>query len=113
VVEGPGHEIYVDEPEQCITGTSPTFSGHPIAPPVSRNFSPIVIGDYEGRSREYVAKVHDGFRPALRTAMFKRFQDLETNFCPFKNSPNAAWSVGRKDSRLRRSKHPAPLSALK
>jgi bifunctional non-homologous end joining protein LigD len=73
--------------------------------PVSRNFSPIVIGDYEGRSREYVTKVHDGFRPALRTAMFKRFQDLETNFCPFKNSPNAAWSVGRKDSRLRRSKN--------
>jgi hypothetical protein len=43
------------------------------------------FGDYEGRSLKYVAKVHGGFTPATRAAVFKRFQGLETNLCPFKN----------------------------
>src|SRR5258706_7646442 len=54
-----------------------------------RNFSATLIGDYEGRALKYVAKVHGGFTPPLRAAVFKRFQGLETKTCPFKNLPEA------------------------
>jgi len=38
---------------------------------------------------KYVAKVHGGFMPTVRTALFKRFHGLETKTCPFKNLPEA------------------------
>jgi DNA ligase D-like protein (predicted ligase) len=65
--------------------------------PAGRNFDAILIGDYEGHALKYVAKVHGGFTPAVRTAVFKRFQGLETDTCPFKNLPEARrgqWSEG-------------------
>jgi bifunctional non-homologous end joining protein LigD len=46
---------------------------------------------------KYVAKVHGGFTPAVRAAVFKRFQGLETKTCPFKNLPEARrgqWGEG-------------------
>ena len=65
--------------------------------PVGRNFGAILIGDYEGRALNYVAKVHGGFTPALRRAIFERFKGLETKTCPFKNLPEARrgpWGEG-------------------
>ena len=65
--------------------------------PSGRNFDAILIGDYEGRALKYVAKVHGGFRPAVRTALFKQFQGLETKTCPFENLPEARrgqWGEG-------------------
>jgi bifunctional non-homologous end joining protein LigD len=53
--------------------------------PAGRNFGGILIGDYEGRTFKYVAKVHGGFTSAMRAAVFKRFDGLETETCPFKN----------------------------
>jgi DNA ligase D-like protein (predicted ligase) len=50
--------------------------------PAGRNFDAILIGDYEGRALQYVAKVHGGFTPAPRAAVFKRFHRLETKTCP-------------------------------
>ncbi len=38
-----------------------------------------------------------GFTPALRAALFKRFEGLETKTCPFKNLPEARrgpWGEG-------------------
>jgi bifunctional non-homologous end joining protein LigD len=60
--------------------------------PAGRNFGAILIGDYQGRALNYVAKVHGGFTPALHVAVFKRFHGLATNTCPFKNLPE-----GRRD----------------
>src|ERR1700693_3551680 len=57
--------------------------------PAGRNFDAILIGDYDGRALRYVAKVHGGFTPAMRAAVFKRFNGLETKSCPFKNLPEA------------------------
>jgi ATP-dependent DNA ligase len=57
--------------------------------PGGRNFDAILIGDYEGRALQYVAKVHGGFTPAVREAVFKRFRGLETKTCPFRNLPEA------------------------
>ena len=65
--------------------------------PAGRNFGAILIGDYEGRALKYVAKVHGGFTPAMRVAVFKRFHGLETKTCPFKNLPEARrgpWGEG-------------------
>jgi bifunctional non-homologous end joining protein LigD len=57
--------------------------------PAGRNFGAILIGDYEERALKYVAKVHGGFTPPLRAAVFKQFEGLETKTCPFKNLPEA------------------------
>jgi bifunctional non-homologous end joining protein LigD len=65
--------------------------------PAGRNFDAILIGDYDGRALRYVAKVHGGFTPAMRAAVFKRFNGLETKNCPFKNLPegrHGQWGEG-------------------
>jgi bifunctional non-homologous end joining protein LigD len=65
--------------------------------PGGRNFDAILIGDYEGGELTYVAKVHGGFTPTLRAAVFKGFQGLETKTCPFKNLPESRrgqWGEG-------------------
>jgi ATP-dependent DNA ligase len=65
--------------------------------PGVRNFDGILIGYYEGRELLYVAKVHGGFTPAARDAVFKRFRGLETNRCPFANLPEThrgQWGEG-------------------
>jgi ATP-dependent DNA ligase len=69
--------------------------------PAGRNFDAILIGDYEGRTLRYVAKVRAGFTPAMRVALFKQFDGIETKQCPFKNLPEARpRPVGRRtDSR--------------
>jgi len=65
--------------------------------PSARNFDGILIGHYDGRELHYVAKVHAGFTPAVRHAVFKRFGDFETNRCPFANLPEThrgQWGEG-------------------
>jgi hypothetical protein len=65
--------------------------------PAGRNFGAILIGDYAARALKYVAKVHGGFTPPVRAAVFKRFQGLETKTCPFENLPEARrgqWGEG-------------------
>jgi len=65
--------------------------------PAGRNFDAILIGDYEGRALNYVAKVHGGFTPAVRSALFRQFAGLETKTCPFANLPRRAagpWGEG-------------------
>jgi bifunctional non-homologous end joining protein LigD len=65
--------------------------------PAGRSFDAILIGDYEGRTLQYVAKVRAGFTPATRATLFKQFFGLETKACPFKNLPEARrgqWDEG-------------------
>jgi ATP-dependent DNA ligase len=65
--------------------------------PGGRNFDGILVGYYEGRELVYVAKVHAGFTPAVRDAVFKRFGRFETNRCPFANLPETRrgqWGEG-------------------
>jgi ATP-dependent DNA ligase len=58
---------------------------------------------------KYVAKVHGGFTPALRAAVFERFQGLglETKTCPFKNLPEARrgqWDEGLTAAEMEKSR---------
>jgi bifunctional non-homologous end joining protein LigD len=65
--------------------------------PTGRTFGAILVGDYEGRALKYVAKVHGGFMPAVRAAVFGQFEGLATKTCPFENLPEARrgpWGEG-------------------
>jgi DNA ligase D-like protein (predicted ligase) len=65
--------------------------------PAGRNFDGILVGYYEARELVYVAKVHAGFTPAVRDAVFKRFRGFETKRCPFANLPEThrgQWGEG-------------------
>ena len=65
--------------------------------PAGQNFDAILVGDYEGRALQYVAKVHGGFTPAVRAAVFKRFQGLETKTARSRTCPRRDAVSGAKD----------------
>lgn len=57
----------------------------------------MIFGYYEGDRLIYVARTRNGFTPASREKLFKRFRGLETAQCPFANLPEAKsgrWGVG-------------------
>jgi ATP-dependent DNA ligase len=56
-----------------------------------------VVGYYEGNDLIYVARVRNGFVPALRAKVFERFKGLEIAICPFVNLPQRSkgrWGQG-------------------
>ena len=52
-----------------------------------RGFDALVFGYYDGGKLLFAAKTRNGFTPALRQDLAKRFRTLETNECPFANLP--------------------------
>ena len=63
----------------------------------TKMFDAIVFGYYEGTKLIYVARTRNGFTPAARAALFKRFAGLEIPDCPFVNLPEARsgrWGQG-------------------
>jgi DNA ligase D-like protein (predicted ligase) len=65
--------------------------------PAPKNFDSIVVGYYKGKQLFYVARVRNGFTPASRETLFKRFRGLDRESCPFKNLPESGkgrWGEG-------------------
>jgi bifunctional non-homologous end joining protein LigD len=63
----------------------------------STAFDALVFGYYEGSRLLYAARTRNGFTPALRQALMKRFRGLETTECPFANLPekkSGRWGQG-------------------
>jgi bifunctional non-homologous end joining protein LigD len=63
----------------------------------TRTFDALVIGYYEGGRLLYAARTRNGFTPALRAELFRKFRGLETEVCPFANLPetkSGRWGVG-------------------
>jgi DNA ligase D-like protein (predicted ligase) len=63
----------------------------------TRTFDALVLGVYEGAKLLYVARTRNGFTPAIRAALFKRFKPLEIDQCPFANLPElrgGRWGEG-------------------
>lgn len=63
----------------------------------SRAFDALVFGYYEGDELRYVSRTRNGFTPATRAQLFKKFKALETDRCPFVNLPEARsgrWGQG-------------------
>jgi hypothetical protein len=62
-----------------------------------RNFDAIIFGYYDDGRLVYVARTRNGFTPASRDELYKRFRGLETAKCPFANLPetrSGRWGQG-------------------
>jgi bifunctional non-homologous end joining protein LigD len=63
----------------------------------TKTFDALIFGYYEGDRLLYVARTRNGFTPAVRQQLFKRFQALEIPTCPFANLPeerSGRWGQG-------------------
>lgn len=63
----------------------------------TKTFDAIVFGYYEGKKLIYVARTRNGFTPATRLGLFKKFAALGIPECPFANLPEARsgrWGQG-------------------
>ena len=82
------HSTTRSGPPACVIG------GYTRAP---RAFDALVFGYYQDGQLLYVARTRNGFTPAAREELFKRFKGLETPKCPFVNLPetrNGRWGQG-------------------
>jgi DNA ligase D-like protein (predicted ligase) len=62
-----------------------------------KTFDALIFGYYEGDRLIYVARTRNGFTPAVRQQVFKKFPGLEIKQCPFSNLPEARsgrWGQG-------------------
>ena len=65
--------------------------------PRPRNFDAIIFGYHDGDKLIYVARTRNGFTPAARTLLSRRFQGWEVASCPFANLPeehSGRWGQG-------------------
>jgi DNA ligase D-like protein (predicted ligase) len=63
----------------------------------TKTFDALIFGYYEGDRLIYVARTRNGFTPAMRARLSKKFKGLEISECPFVNLPEAKsgrWGQG-------------------
>jgi len=63
----------------------------------TKTFDALVFGYYESSRLIYAARTRNGFTPAARAQLFKRFAELEVPECPFVNLPEKTagrWAQG-------------------
>ena len=63
----------------------------------TKTFDALVFGYYEGAQLMYAARTRNGFTPAVREQLFKKFRGLEIDECPFANLPekkSGRWGAG-------------------
>ena len=63
----------------------------------TKTFDALIVGYYEGDRLIYAARTRNGFTPAIREQLFKKFRGLELDDCPFANLPEAKsgrWGAG-------------------
>ncbi|HJT67260.1 MAG TPA: non-homologous end-joining DNA ligase [Pyrinomonadaceae bacterium] len=58
--------------------------------PGTHGFEYLLVGYYEGRDLIFIAKIRNGFTPALRREIATKFAKLKTSHCPFANLPEPA-----------------------
>jgi bifunctional non-homologous end joining protein LigD len=65
--------------------------------PSPKNFDALVFGYYEGSDLMYAVRTRNGFTPASREQLFRKFRGLEISRCTFGNLPEAhpgRWGQG-------------------
>ena len=70
------------------------IAGYTLSP---KNFDAIVFGYYDSGKLMYAGRTRNGFTPSMRDQLFKRFNALATEKCPFANLPEARggrWGEG-------------------
>jgi bifunctional non-homologous end joining protein LigD len=63
----------------------------------TRTFDALILGYYESGRLIYVARTRNGFTPAMRDRLFRKFPPLEIPECPFANLPetrSGRWGEG-------------------
>ena len=65
----------------------------------TKTFDALIFGYYEGDKLIYVARTRNGFTPVTRGQLFRKFQGLEINECPFANLPEARAVDGARGGR--------------
>jgi DNA ligase D-like protein (predicted ligase) len=63
----------------------------------AKTFDALIFGYYDGDQLIYAARTRNGFTPALREQLFKKFRPLEIAECPFVNLPetrSGRWGQG-------------------
>ena len=63
----------------------------------TRTFDALVLGYYDQGQLFYVGRTRNGFTPAMRDRLFRKFRPLEVRECPFVNLPEARsgrWGQG-------------------
>ncbi|HWK31849.1 MAG TPA: non-homologous end-joining DNA ligase, partial [Terriglobales bacterium] len=63
----------------------------------TKTFDALIFGYFEGEKLIYVARTRNGFTPATRAQLFRKFKGLEITECPFANLPEARsgrWGQG-------------------
>jgi bifunctional non-homologous end joining protein LigD len=63
-------------------------------------FDALIVGYYEGDKLYYVAKVRNGFVPAVRQEVYRNFKGLEIDTCPFANLPErkgTLWALTKEE----------------
>ena len=58
--------------------------------PGAHGFEYLLVGYYEGKDLIFIAKIRNGFNPALRREVAQQFPRLKTAHCPFANLPEPA-----------------------
>lgn len=85
---GAWQKMRVNQTQEFVIG------GYTRAP---RTFDALIFGYYQGPRLLYAARTRNGFTPALREQLFRRFSGLETEKCPFLNLPetqSGRWGQG-------------------
>ena len=78
----------------------------------TRTFDALVIGYYEDGRLLYASRTRNGFTPALRAQLFKKFRALETDTCPFTNLPEqkgGRWGEGLTAKKMKDCRWLRPL----
>ena len=72
----------------------------------ARSFDALVFGVYQQGQWMYVARTRNGFTPATRAALFKKFVALRVTECPFVNLPeprSGRWGQGLTKAKMAES----------
>jgi len=77
-----------------------------------RTFDALVFGYYEGKKLLFAAKTRNGFTPAIRAELMRKFAGLETDVCPFANLPEkrlGRWGQGLTAAKMKECRWLKPV----
>lgn len=80
--------------------------------PSRKNLDALIFGYYEGTRLLYVARTRNGFTPALRQQLYRRFHGLEIPNCPFANLPEprgGRWGQGLTAEKMKECRWLTPV----
>jgi bifunctional non-homologous end joining protein LigD len=80
--------------------------------PAAKSFDAVVFGYYDGGRLMYAGRTRNGFTPASREQLFRRFGTLAATDCPFTNLPEARsgrWGEGLMAEKMKECRWLAPV----